>query len=221
MAIGEIQGGVAMPILKPRRSRRVEPLKDSDYDHEINLLDHSSPIPQKQTPDEGALRTSVAGPSDEADLPSPRPQPAARHRTNSGGIEEGGTHTHDNGHTEELGPPALEVERELHVIITNLGRVSNQRPRANPHIGGRAKKHLEKKKQASPQDSPISDRHPLRESERRVSLRHTAVFLKSSGESRPAPMDELCPQTESDRYQNSPSARPKLGMGLAGMEDKP
>ena len=52
-----------MPKIKPRTSRRVPPLKDSDFDHEINLVDHSAPVPRTISPEEEALRSSTSGPS--------------------------------------------------------------------------------------------------------------------------------------------------------------
>lgn len=58
-----------MPKIKPRSSRRVPPLKDSDYDHEIKLVDHSITDLGSPSGENEALRQStsenrvVAGPS--------------------------------------------------------------------------------------------------------------------------------------------------------------
>ncbi|KAB5525761.1 hypothetical protein GE09DRAFT_1010355 [Coniochaeta sp. 2T2.1] len=99
--------------MKPRRSRRVEPLKDSDYDHEINLLDHSSPVPRKPSTEAEGLRTSTSGPSVEAE-PSPperrsrTPEPAT---TAAAGHANGSPSAEGDDHTREHAVvPALEVE---------------------------------------------------------------------------------------------------------------
>ncbi|OIW23650.1 hypothetical protein CONLIGDRAFT_561267, partial [Coniochaeta ligniaria NRRL 30616] len=93
-----------------RRSRRVEPLKDSDYDHEINLLDHSSPVPQK--PSLEALRSSTSGPSVEAEPSSPNRGPRIPDRTTSAGhAARGFQSSRGNGDTPEPGLPTVEVEQ--------------------------------------------------------------------------------------------------------------
>jgi hypothetical protein len=101
-------------MLKPRRSRRVEPLKDSDYDHEINLLDHSSPVPQEPSPDAEALRPSTSGPSIEAAplSPNPREDTTPDHPTSAGHEANELQSSGNNGPTQELGLPAVEVERK-------------------------------------------------------------------------------------------------------------
>jgi hypothetical protein len=98
-----------MSKLKPRRSRRVEPLKDSDYDHEINLLDHSSPVPQKASPDPEEQRTSVSGPFLEGE-PSLRNQRSHTPEPVAAPARED-TESHDHDHAEDLRVPTLEVER--------------------------------------------------------------------------------------------------------------
>ena len=57
-----------MPAIKPRSSRRVPPPKESDFDHEIKLVDHSAPVPRTVSPEDEVLRpyaseSSAAGPS--------------------------------------------------------------------------------------------------------------------------------------------------------------
>lgn len=98
-----------MSMLKPRRSRRVEPLKDTDYDHEINLLDHSSPIPRESSSD--ALRPSVSGPSVTAETSSTRAtgQTTSVGEGNAAGSAAGSPGT--NGHARE-GQPTVELERK-------------------------------------------------------------------------------------------------------------
>ena len=51
-----------MPKIKPQSTRRAPPLKDSDCDHEIKLVDHSAPIPQSTTAETEAARTSSSSP---------------------------------------------------------------------------------------------------------------------------------------------------------------
>ncbi|KAB5554560.1 hypothetical protein GE09DRAFT_1121495 [Coniochaeta sp. 2T2.1] len=98
--------------MKPRRSRRVEPLKDSDYDHEINLLDHSSSVPRKPSTEAEGPRTSTSGPSVEAEPSSPERRPttpepptAAADHANGSPSAGGDDHTRDHAVV-----PALEVE---------------------------------------------------------------------------------------------------------------
>ncbi|KAK0728687.1 hypothetical protein B0T26DRAFT_810581 [Lasiosphaeria miniovina] len=57
-----------MPKIKHRSSRRAPPPKDSDFDHEIKLVDHSAPAPRSSGQDESSRPTSSretadAGPS--------------------------------------------------------------------------------------------------------------------------------------------------------------
>jgi hypothetical protein len=95
-----------MSKLKPRRSRRVEPLKDSDCDHEINLLDHSSPVPRKLSPEEETLRRSISGPSVTAEPASSR---------QSSALENTETAVQSTGDRGDIGgrvQPTLEIERK-------------------------------------------------------------------------------------------------------------
>ncbi len=57
-----------MPKIKPRSSRRAPPPKESDFDHEIRLVDHSGPVPRTASPEDEVIRPSIsestaAGPS--------------------------------------------------------------------------------------------------------------------------------------------------------------
>jgi hypothetical protein len=106
-----------MSILKPRRSRRVEPLKDSDYDHEINLLDHSPPASRIPSSEAEAPRTSTSGPSVEAEASSPNRRPRTPDRTTSAGREPSGLRSPGgNAHVREPEVPALEVERKQPIL---------------------------------------------------------------------------------------------------------
>ena len=123
--------------MKPRRSRRVEPLKDSDYDHEINLLDHSSPALRKPSTEAEGPRTSTSGPSVEGE-PSPlerrsrTPEPvtAAADHLN------GSPSSRDNGHTQEHAVPALEVEGKYypqeHKLLPKLNTQQDQHHSTKP-----------------------------------------------------------------------------------------
>lgn len=57
------------------RSRRAPPLKDSDYDHEINLVDHAAEAvtPQALSPEPGQQPEQ---PADQQPAPTIQPQPA-------------------------------------------------------------------------------------------------------------------------------------------------
>lgn len=57
------------------RSRRAPPLKDSDYDHEINLVDHAAETvtPQALSPEPGQ---QPGQPADQQPTPTIEPQPA-------------------------------------------------------------------------------------------------------------------------------------------------
>ncbi|KUI58417.1 Meiotically up-regulated gene 65 protein [Cytospora mali] len=73
-----------------RRSRRALPLKDSDYDHEIALVDHAAetPTPQAVTPQQTDT-TSLA-----ESEPESRPQPEAEQRPSSSSLRApSGTHS--------------------------------------------------------------------------------------------------------------------------------
>ncbi|KAK3941244.1 hypothetical protein QBC46DRAFT_458443 [Diplogelasinospora grovesii] len=70
-----------MPKIKHRSSRRVPPPKDSDFDHEIKLVDHSAPEPRAPGDDEAPL----TGPSREvAELPEDAAGPSTFPHQSSG-----------------------------------------------------------------------------------------------------------------------------------------
>ncbi len=50
--------------MKPHSKRRVPPPKESDFDHEINLVDHSAPVPRTASPEDEAVRSSTSGRDD-------------------------------------------------------------------------------------------------------------------------------------------------------------
>ena len=56
-----------MPKIKPKSSRRAPPLKDSDYDHEITLVDHAAALAPRRT----RSAESEAGPSLRASTTEP------------------------------------------------------------------------------------------------------------------------------------------------------
>jgi hypothetical protein len=57
-------------------SRRAEPLKDSDYDHEINLVDNSAPNPIRTiSPESDELSPRTSIPPGAAGLSTEEPQP--------------------------------------------------------------------------------------------------------------------------------------------------
>ncbi|KAJ9156683.1 hypothetical protein NKR23_g1416 [Pleurostoma richardsiae] len=67
-----------MPKIRPRSSRRAPPLKEDDFDHEINLVDQSAgaPSPQSVPPDTGLQRSSTSE-------SNPEPGPSASRQTTS------------------------------------------------------------------------------------------------------------------------------------------
>ncbi|KAK1749956.1 hypothetical protein QBC47DRAFT_332708 [Echria macrotheca] len=97
-----------MPRVKHHRSsRRVPPPKDSDFDHEINLVDHSPSPPRTSTHDGESVRAlsrdgpAIAGPST-GEAPETGSSPRSRGdaaRTNGTG-----------GHTPETNGPSVQVE---------------------------------------------------------------------------------------------------------------
>lgn len=97
--------------LKPRRSRRVQPLQESDYDHKINLLD-AEPIPTKSSLEEEERRLSTSGPSVSTERPLSRHSTPSLRRTASL-APEGTASINENGpHTE--GPEfAVEIQGKL------------------------------------------------------------------------------------------------------------
>lgn len=90
-----------MPKIKHHRSsRRVPPPKDSDFDHEIKLVDHSD--------DESGRRPSSAGPSSshrDTSVPSTSTAPPP-------GDGEAGADAHAT-RAEAPEEPSIQVEREL------------------------------------------------------------------------------------------------------------
>lgn len=104
-----------MSRLKPRTSRRVPPLKDSDYDHEINLLDHSGPVPLKVGPeDDESLQpsTSTPGLSAPAEPSSSRHEPSTVEPTTHGDDGAVGPQLGNSLEAREGELPAVEVERK-------------------------------------------------------------------------------------------------------------
>jgi len=71
-----------MPKIKPRSSRRAPPLRDSDYDHEITLVDRADALePQRTRSGESEAGPSVRPsttepliPDEPSSPPSPEPQ---------------------------------------------------------------------------------------------------------------------------------------------------
>lgn len=107
-----------MPRIKHHRSsRRVPPPKDSDFDHEIGLVDHSVSGTESQTEDGDSLRPSSRAPHSDAG-PSRQDQPA---EVNNGTVRVcRDTHTNDaKGSDAALARPSrpsVQVEGMLYII---------------------------------------------------------------------------------------------------------
>ena len=70
-----------MPKIKPRSSRRAPPLKDSDYDHEITLVDRADEVrPERTRSNESeagpSVRPSTTEPLVRGESSSSQPDPA-------------------------------------------------------------------------------------------------------------------------------------------------
>jgi len=103
-----------MPKIKPRSSRRAPPLKDSDYDHEINLVDHSA---SELSAGEESLRQSTSEPTAVAGPSSPRRDSLP---SGSAVVEEDHDGEHPGNataHNDDLAPrppvPSVEVDGEF------------------------------------------------------------------------------------------------------------
>lgn len=107
-----------MPKIKHHTSRRVPPLKDSDFDHEIKLVDHSALIPRTQSPEDEALRASISGAGDPAGPSSSSQEPPSlgraalsRPERETNGVEVGKHQDAiDNDQLRVATRPSVEVE---------------------------------------------------------------------------------------------------------------
>jgi hypothetical protein len=111
-----------MPRVKHHRSsRRVPPPKDSDFDHEINLVDHS-PSPRTSGQDDDSLRVpSRAGPGASTEPHRGPPDTDAADARVTSGDADGGTGVVPDGvvsngpnqsPSEAADGPVVQVERE-------------------------------------------------------------------------------------------------------------
>ncbi|KAK1770966.1 hypothetical protein QBC33DRAFT_555463 [Phialemonium atrogriseum] len=121
--------------MKPRSSRRAPPLKDSDFDHEINLVDHSTSDLGAPSLEEGALRSStsepgiVAGPSSSG-LDSP---PAVDNATaGHDGPTQGGGQADNSGQPTAIKNPLVEIEEPTPAAEDNQPKGGNQTVKVKP-----------------------------------------------------------------------------------------
>lgn len=127
-----------MPKIKPRSSRRVPPLKDSDYDHEISLDDHN---PATESPGRALSPVSTAGPSIDRPSTTEPLVPAASSPSRSPNQQNGDVEVDDENDTDDderpspsSGAPVVEVEQPTpadHPSQTN-GSPRRKPPREEP-----------------------------------------------------------------------------------------
>jgi hypothetical protein len=156
-----------MPKIRHHRSsRRVPPPRDSDFDHEINLVDRDE--------DENSLRPSSAGPSSSQHdtlLPNATEGPAdgERGRDTEARRDEGPEHPSVRVEGAWMTPPSLLGSRTALTYI-------------RAHTTGRGwpsqVRDAENTRQQQAKVAPVGHRHPVRKPARRVPLRHRALFLE-------------------------------------------
>lgn len=100
-----------MPRIKHHRSsRRAPPPKDSDFDHEISLVDHS-PSPRTSGEEgESARAPSAAGPSSEPHQEPPGTSDAVNRAGNGEGAASRDENEHKKSSSAAANRPSVQIE---------------------------------------------------------------------------------------------------------------